>query len=444
MNLVMIGTGYVGLVSGACFAEFGVQVTCVDRDRTKIDNLNKGLIPIYEPGLDELVSRNRAQGRLTFTTDLASAMGNANVVMIAVGTPMRQDNGEADLQYVFNVVRDIVPALQGYVVVATKSTVPVGTGHKVRDLLKELAPHADVDVVSNPEFLREGEAIGDFMHPDRVIVGAESERAVEVMRQLYRPLDLKEVPLVFTSVESAELTKYASNAFLATKITFVNQIADLCEISGANVEDVTRGMGLDRRIGEQFLHVGPGYGGSCFPKDTIALVHLAKKLGTPMNIAEAVHGSNQKRPMRMVEKIQQAFGGEVRGKTIAILGVTFKPNTDDMRESPSLTIIPELQKRGASIQSYDPTRMNTATTRDSLPHVSWCDNAYQAMEGANGVVLLTEWNEFRALDWQKAKTLLSTPLLIDLRNIYTLKEMEEAGFTYHSLGRFPVKGKGHS
>ncbi|MBN9565585.1 MAG: UDP-glucose/GDP-mannose dehydrogenase family protein, partial [Alphaproteobacteria bacterium] len=340
MKLTVIGTGYVGLVSGACFAEFGVDVTCVDKDKEKIHDLEKGIIPIFEPGLDELVHRNAAQGRLSFSTDLKHAVATADVVMIAVGTPMRAEDSQADLSYVFSVTKEIAESLSGYTIIATKSTVPAGTGTAVKKIITEINPNANVDVVSNPEFLREGSAIEDFMRPDRVVIGVESEKARELMKQLYRPLYLNETPMVFVSLETAELIKYASNAFLATKISFINQIADLCEKCGADVQDVAKGMGLDRRIGSKFLHASPGYGGSCFPKDTIALAKLAQNHGTPMSIVESVHESNLQRPIKMVQKIIDAFGGSVNDKTISVLGVTFKPNTDDMRESPSLRIIP--------------------------------------------------------------------------------------------------------
>lgn len=435
MKLAVIGTGYVGLVSGACFAEFGVQVTCVDKDRSKIDLLQRGHIPIFEPGLDELVARNVAQGRLSFTTDLKKSVSQADVVMLAVGTPMREEDGEVDLSYVIDVVEEMADALEGYTIVATKSTVPAGTGETIRALFDKFAPEAEVDVVSNPEFLREGSAIEDFMQPDRIVIGADTVRAAEAMRQLYRPLYLNDTPIVFTSIKSAEVIKYASNAFLATKITFINQISDLCEKCGAHVIDVARGMGLDDRIGSRFLHAGPGYGGSCFPKDTLALAKLAQRMGAPMSIVEAVHESNIKRRKDMAFKIREAFGGDIEGRTICILGVTFKPNTDDMRESPSLDIIPTLIEWGATIRAYDPAGMPFAESL--FPQVIWCQNAYQAMEEADGLVILTEWNEFRALDLEKAKELLNVPLMVDLRNIYKIREIEEAGFEYHSLGREP-------
>ncbi|OJV46794.1 MAG: UDP-glucose 6-dehydrogenase [Alphaproteobacteria bacterium 43-37] len=433
MKLTVIGTGYVGLVSGACFAEFGVDVTCVDKDKEKIHDLEKGIIPIFEPGLDELVHRNAAQGRLSFSTDLKHAVATADVVMIAVGTPMRAEDSQADLSYVFSVTKEIAESLSGYTIIATKSTVPAGTGTAVKKIITEINPNANVDVVSNPEFLREGSAIEDFMRPDRVVIGVESEKARELMKQLYRPLYLNETPMVFVSLETAELIKYASNAFLATKISFINQIADLCEKCGADVQDVAKGMGLDRRIGSKFLHASPGYGGSCFPKDTIALAKLAQNHGTPMSIVESVHESNLQRPIKMVQKIIDAFGGSVNDKTISVLGVTFKPNTDDMRESPSLRIIPILQERGATIKAYDPAGMEAAEA--FLPGVMWCSNAYQTMEESDGVVILTEWNEFRALDLEKVKSILNQPLMIDLRNIYKPNEAKEAGFTYYSIGR---------
>jgi UDPglucose 6-dehydrogenase len=433
MKLTVIGTGYVGLVSGACFAEFGVDVTCVDKDKEKIHDLEKGIIPIFEPGLDELVHRNVAQGRLSFSMDLKHSVASADIVMIAVGTPMRAEDSQADLSYVFNVSKEIAESLRGYTVVATKSTVPAGTGMAVKKIMAEVNPNANVDVVSNPEFLREGSAIEDFMRPDRIVIGAESEKARELMRQLYRPLYLNETPMVFVSLETAELIKQASNAFLATKISFINQIADLCEKCGADVQDVAKGMGLDRRIGSKFLHASPGYGGSCFPKDTIALARLAQHHNVPMSIVESTHESNQLRPIKMVQKILDAFDGSVDGKILSVLGVTFKPNTDDMRESPSLKIIPLLQEKGACIKAYDPAGMETA--EDLLPDVIWCSNAYQTMEESDGLIILTEWNEFRALDLEKAKSILNQPLMIDLRNIYKPHELKSAGFAYFSIGR---------
>ncbi|HUK09021.1 MAG TPA: UDP-glucose/GDP-mannose dehydrogenase family protein [Stellaceae bacterium] len=437
MRIAVIGTGYVGLVSGACFSEFGVSVTCVDKDAEKIARLKDGEIPIYEPGLDELVVSNARAGRLAFTTDLKSAVAGADAVFIAVGTPSRRGDGHADLSYVFGAAEEIAEALTGYTVVVTKSTVPVGTGRKVAAILRRVRPEGSFEVVSNPEFLREGSAIGDFMRPDRVVIGAETERAREVMRALYRPLYLIETPIVFTSIETAELTKYAANSFLATKISFINEIAELCEKVGADVQDVAKGIGLDGRIGSKFLHAGPGYGGSCFPKDCLALVRTAQEAGAPVSLVEQVVAVNDARKRRMAEKVIKACGGSVAGKVLAILGTAFKPNTDDMREAPSLTIIPALQAAGATIRAYDPEAMNEA--QKLLPGVAFAGDAYAAMQGADAVVLLTEWNEFRALDLERAKSLLKSPTLIDLRNVYKPADMAAAGFFYFSVGRRPVE-----
>ncbi|MBL8697729.1 MAG: UDP-glucose/GDP-mannose dehydrogenase family protein [Alphaproteobacteria bacterium] len=434
MRVTMIGTGYVGLVTGACFSEFGVDVTCVDKDVAKIDRLKRGEIPIFEPGLDQLVAKNAAAGRLKFTTDLKSAVPGADAVFIAVGTPSRRGDGHADLSYVYAAAEEIGRALTGYAVVVTKSTVPVGTGREVSRRIKAVAPKAEFDVVSNPEFLREGAAISDFMRPDRVVIGAESERARAVMRDLYRPLYLIETPIVFTSLETSELIKYAANTFLATKITFINEIADLCDKVGADVHDVAKGIGLDGRIGRKFLHPGPGYGGSCFPKDTLALVKTAQDHGSPLRIIETVVDINDKRKAAMAQRIVEACGGSVAGKTIAILGLTFKPNTDDMRDAPSLSIIPELQKAGARIRAYDPEGMH-GEARQMLPGVEFCDSAVAAMTGADAMALLTEWNEFRALDVTKIKQLLKAPIVVDLRNVYSPADMVAAGFTYRSIGR---------
>jgi UDPglucose 6-dehydrogenase len=437
MRVAMIGTGYVGLVSGACFSNFGHHVVCVDKDAGKIARLKKGEIPIFEPGLDALVADNVKAGRLAFTTDLAAAVPDAEAVFIAVGTPSRRGDGFADLSYVYEAAAEIADGLKTYAVVITKSTVPVGTSKKVEDIIRARRPNAEFDVASNPEFLREGSAIEDFQRPDRVVVGTESERARNVMRALYRPLFLNDkTPFVFTTQESSELIKYASNAFLALKITFINEMADLCEKSGADVQDVARGIGLDGRIGSKFLNAGPGYGGSCFPKDTIALVRQADEFGAPSRLVEAVVDVNSKRKKRMAEKIATAFGG-VKGKTVAVLGVTFKPNTDDMRDSPSLDIIPALQAAGATIRAFDPEGMKEAGKL--LPGVTWTEDAFDAMTGADGVVILTEWNEFRALDLKQLKTKLKRPLLVDLRNIYTLREMSDAGIEYHSIGRGPAR-----
>jgi UDPglucose 6-dehydrogenase len=433
MRIAMIGTGYVGLVSGTCFSEFGIDVVCVDKDAGKIDRLKNGEIPIYEPGLDELVASNVKAGRLSFTTDLASAVSGAQAVFIAVGTPSRRGDGYADLSYVYAAAKEIAAAMDGYTVVVNKSTVPVGTGREVAKIIREVRPDADFDVVSNPEFLREGSAINDFMRPDRVVIGTTSERARAVMKQLYRVLYLIETPIVFTELETSELIKYAANTFLATKITFINEIADLCEKVGANVHDVAKGIGLDGRIGRKFLHPGPGYGGSCFPKDTLALVRTARDAGAPLRIIETVVAINDERKRHMAEKIVAACGGSVVGKTVAVLGLTFKPNTDDMRDSPSLEIVPALQEAGAIVRAFDPEGMDEA--KKLLENVQWCEDAYSAMDGADGVAILTEWNEFRALNLDRAKSLLKAPVLVDLRNIYEPAEMTAAGFTYVSVGR---------
>jgi UDPglucose 6-dehydrogenase len=431
----MIGTGYVGLVSGACFSEFGHIVTCVDKDKGKIDALKSRRLPIYEPGLNEIVDDNVKAGRLFFSDDLTSAVEAAEAVFIAVGTPSRRGDGHADLTYVFAAAEEIARALTKYTTVITKSTVPVGTGQKVEETIRRLKPEADFDVVSNPEFLREGSAIEDFKRPDRVVCGVTSERARAVMRELYRPLYLNETPMLFTSRETSELIKYAANAFLATKVTFINEMADLCEALGANVQDVARGIGLDGRIGGKFLHAGPGYGGSCFPKDTMALLRTAEEAGAPSQIVDAVTRVNDARKTRMAEKIERAFGG-VSGKTIAVLGLTFKPNTDDMRDAPSLVILPWLKERGAKLRAYDPEGMSEAKKHLDI---EMCRDAYTALEGADGVVILTEWNEFRALDLGRIRQLLKRPLMVDLRNIYRPDEMASAGFSYVSVGRPEVK-----
>jgi UDPglucose 6-dehydrogenase len=436
MRIAMIGTGYVGLVSGACFSEFGVDVVCVDKDESKIDGLKRNRMPIYEPGLDALVADNVKAGRLSFTTDLKAAVAASDAVFIAVGTPSRRGDGHADLTYVYDAAREIAESLSGYTVVVTKSTVPVGTGREVARIIRETRPDADFDVVSNPEFLREGSAINDFMRPDRVVIGAETDQARAVMKQLYRVLYLIETPIVFTSLETSELIKYAANTFLAAKITFINEIADLCEATGADVHDVARGIGLDGRIGRKFLHPGPGYGGSCFPKDTLALVQTARDKGSPLRIIETVVAINDERKRRMADKIVKACGGTVKGKTIAVLGLTFKPNTDDMRDSPSLEILPALQKAGAAIRAFDPEGMNEA--KSMLPGVVFCENAYDTMQGADALAVITEWNEFRALDMVRVKSLLKTPIVVDLRNIYSPEEMAAAGFQYSSIGR-PAK-----
>lgn len=433
MRLTMVGTGYVGLVSGTCFAEFGHDVTCVDLDAGKVERLTRSEIPIYEPGLDALVARGVSAGRLHFTTDLASAVASADVVFIAVGTPSRRGDGHADLRYVEAAAADVARAMQGYTVVVTKSTVPVGTGRRVHALIKELRPDADCDVVSNPEFLREGSAIEDFMRPDRVVIGAETDRAREAMRALYRSLSLRDVPMVVTSIETAELTKYAANAFLATKITFINEIADLCEKLGADVQDVARGMGLDGRIGNKFLHAGPGYGGSCFPKDTLALVRTGQEAGQPMRIVETVVQLNDTRKGLMASRVIAACGGSVRGKTIGVLGVAFKPETDDMRDAPSLSIIPALQDAGATIRAHDPAAMHEAGKL--LPNVQWCDDPYAVADGASAIVLITEWNAYRALDLDRLGSAMVQRVMIDLRNVYRTGEAQSAGFAYRGIGR---------
>jgi UDPglucose 6-dehydrogenase len=433
MRIAMIGTGYVGLVSGACFSEFGVDVVCVDKDAAKIEGLHANRMPIYEPGLDALVADNVKAGRLSFTTDLKSAVAGADAVFIAVGTPSRRGDGHADLSYVYDAAREIAQSLNGYTVVVTKSTVPVGTGREVERTIRETRPDADFDVVSNPEFLREGSAINDFMRPDRVVIGAETDRARAVMKQLYRVLYLIETPIVFTSLETSELIKYAANTFLAAKITFINEIADLCEAVGADVHDVARGIGLDGRIGKKFLHPGPGYGGSCFPKDTLALVRTARDKGAPLRIIETVVSINDERKRKMADKVVTACAGSVKGKTIAVLGLTFKPNTDDMRDSPSLEIVPALQKAGAVVRAFDPEGMEEA--RHMMTDVVFCENAYETLQGADAMVILTEWNEFRALDFERVKSLLKAPILVDLRNIYNPADMVAAGFHYSSIGR---------
>jgi UDPglucose 6-dehydrogenase len=430
----MIGTGYVGLVSGACFSEFGHHVVCVDKEAGKIEALKAGRMPIYEPGLQEVVADNVKAGRLSFSGDLAGSVRQADAVFIAVGTPSRRGDGHADLTYVFKAAEEIAQALDGYTVIITKSTVPVGTGRLVEQTIRAIRSDADFDVASNPEFLREGSAIEDFRRPDRIVCGTTSDRAIAVLRELYRPLFLNETPMLFTSCETSELIKYAANAFLATKITFINEMADICEAVGANVQDVARGIGLDGRIGSKFLHAGPGYGGSCFPKDTMALLKTAQDVGAPSRIVEAVAEVNERRKSRMTEKIEKAFGN-VSGKTIAVLGLTFKPNTDDMRDAPSLVILPQLVQKGAKIRAYDPEGMSEAKKHLD---VELCQDAYQALDGADGVVILTEWNEFRALDLKAAKRLLKRPLMVDLRNIYRPDEMRKAGFSYISIGRPPI------
>ena len=433
MKIAMIGTGYVGLVSGACFAEFGPDVTCVDVDAAKIERLLNGEIPIYEPGLQALVAKGVQSGRLSFTTDLARAVSEADAVFIAVGTPSRRGDGHADLRYVEAAAIEVAKSLKGYTVVVTKSTVPVGTGRRVAELIRGANPTAEFDVASNPEFLREGSAIGDFMRPDRVVIGAETDRARAVMQALYRPLYLMETPVVMTTLETAELTKYAANAFLATKITFINEMADLCEKVGANVQDVARGMGLDGRIGKKFLHAGPGYGGSCFPKDTIALVRTAQEYGSPARLVETVVQVNDTRKGAMASRVIAACGGSVRGKTVGVLGVAFKPNTDDMRDAPSLAIVPALQDAGATVRAYDPAAMHEAGPL--LPGVQWCTDAYDAAVGADVLVIITEWNEFRALDLDRVGASMKQKVLVDLRNVYRAEDVRAQGFRYTSIGR---------
>lgn len=433
MKIAVIGTGYVGLVSGTCFSEYGHQVTCVDKDAAKIEALKKGVIPIFEPGLDVMVARNQSEGLLHFTTSLEEAMSGAQAVFIAVGTPSRRGDGHADLQYVFAAVEELADYIEDFTVVVTKSTVPVGTGAEIKKRLLARLDPALFSVASNPEFLREGAAIEDFMRPDRVVVGVEDERAQSVMQELYRPLNLNESPLVFTDRETAEIIKYAANAFLATKISFINEMADLCEAVGADVQSVAKGIGLDKRIGGKFLHAGPGFGGSCFPKDTRALVHSADDYGVPMRIVRSVVDVNENRKLAMADKVIKAAGGSVEGKHIAVLGLTFKPNTDDMRESPSLDIIPALQKAGANIHAFDPKGMHEA--KEMLENVTFHDDAYGPLDGADALVIITEWNQFRALDLKDVKARMNTPLMVDLRNIYGRADLEEHGFTYVGVGR---------
>ena len=433
MNIVMIGSGYVGLVSGACFADFGHEVVCVDKDAAKIAALNAGGIPIFEPGLDQLVASNVAAGRLSFTTDLAPAVARADAVFIAVGTPSRRGDGHADLSYVHAAAAEIAGALEGFTVIVDKSTVPVGTGDEVERIIRETNPKADFAVVSNPEFLREGAAIDDFKRPDRVVIGGDDPRGLAVMREIYRPLALGRSPIIEMSRRGAELTKYAGNAFLATKITFINEIADLCEKVGADVQEVARGIGLDNRIGAKFLHAGPGYGGSCFPKDTLALLKTAQDYEAPQRIVEAVVAVNDERKRAMGRKVIAACGGDVRGKTIAVLGLTFKPNTDDMRDSPAIAIVQTLEEAGAAVRAYDPE--GTGQAKKLLPDIRYCGTAYEAMEGADALVIVTEWDAFRALDLARVKALLKAPVFVDLRNIYPRDVMEKAGFSYTAVGR---------
>jgi UDPglucose 6-dehydrogenase len=433
MRIAIIGTGYVGLVSGACFADFGHIVTCIDKDAAKIRELQNGNLPIFEPGLDALVATNVEAGRLSFANESAAAIRAADAVFLAVGTPSRRGDGFADLSYVYDAAREIAGEMHGFTVVVTKSTVPVGTNDEVDAIIRKLCPDADFTVVSNPEFLREGAAIEDFKHPDRVVVGTDDERAQRVMRELYRPLFINETPILFTGRRTAELIKYASNAFLATKITFINEIADLCEKCGADVQEVARGMGLDRRIAPKFLHAGPGFGGSCFPKDTAALSAIGQRYGAPIRIIETVVELNDARKHAMAAKVVAACGGSLRGKTVAVLGLTFKPNTDDMREAPSLVIVPKLEAQGARVRAYDPHGMTEA--RKLMPGLETATDPYACIEGADAMLILTEWDQFRALDLDRVKTALRSPVVIDLRNIYRPAEVAAKGLTYVGVGR---------
>ncbi len=435
MNITMIGTGYVGLVTGTCFAEFGHHVTCVDKIEEKIKKLDSGQIPIYEPGLKRLVAKNVEEDRLRFTTDLAAAVPGADAVFIAVGTPAsRRGDGYADLTYIYEAAGELAPYLDGYTVIVDKSTVPVGTARQVKRIIREKNPEADFDVASNPEFLREGAAINDFMRPDRVVIGVESERAEKVLRDIYKPLYLIETPIVCTTIETAELTKYAANAFLAIKISFINEIANVCEAVGADVTALAKAVGMDGRIGPKFLHPGPGYGGSCFPKDTLALMRIVQEYGENVRLVEAAVEVNAAQKARMVKKIRDMLGGSEAGKTISFLGLTFKPETDDMRESPSISIIPALMEKGAKIRAHDPKGMEEA--KKYLPDgITYASNAYDACTGADAVVLMTEWNQYRALDLEKIKDLLTEPIFIDLRNVYDPQTMKELGFKYAGVGR---------
>jgi UDPglucose 6-dehydrogenase len=433
LNIAVVGTGYVGLVTGTCFADLGVNVTCIDNDKNKISNLKNGKIPIYEPGLEEMVKTNIQEGRLTFTTDITEGVSNSLVVFIAVGTP-QSDDGSADLSYVDQVAKEVALNMTDYKVIVTKSTVPVGTGARIRKIIeKNQKTPLKFDIVSNPEFLREGSAIEDFMRPDRVVIGADSEQAVAIMKDLYRPLFLIETPFVITNIESSEMIKYASNAFLAVKISFINEIANLCELAGADVHTVARGMGLDGRIGPKFLHAGPGYGGSCFPKDTKAIVQISQNLGYNLEIIPAAIHVNETQRLRMVEKIVNAIGGDVKGKTVGFLGLAFKPNTNDMREAPSIGIISKLQEMGAVIQAFDPAAVEES--KKHMKNVKYCDDPYQAITGCDACVLATEWNQFRKMDLDKIKELMKNPVFIDLRNVYDEEQMTSAGFKYIGVGR---------
>ena len=433
MKIAMIGSGYVGLVSGVCFADFGHNVTCVDKDPGRIESLLRGEIPIFEPGLEELVAKNVRQQRLSFSTDLPAAVAEADAVFIAVGTPSRRGDGHADLSYIYAAARDIAKALKGFTVVVTKSTVPVGAGDEVERIITEARPDAEFAVASNPEFLREGAAIDDFKRPDRIVVGTTDPRAREVMSEVYRPLNLNQPPLYFVERRTAELIKYAANAFLATKVTFINEMADLCEKVGADVQDVARGIGMDNRIGPKFLHAGPGFGGSCFPKDTLAIVKTAQDYDAPLRIVEAVVAVNDQRKRGMAKKVIAACGGSVRGKTVALLGLAFKLNTDDMRDAPSISIVTALQDAGAKVRAYDPKAMDQA--RAIMPHVTFCEDPYHCAGGAEALVIVTEWDEFRALDLPRIKKLLAAPNLIDLRNVYRPADVRRHGFAYVSIGR---------
>ena len=433
MRIAIVGTGYVGLVTGACFADFGNEVTCVDKDAAKIASLGQGRIPIFEPGLDELVATNVQHRRLVFATGLTDAVRQADAVFITVGTPARRGDGFADMSYVRQAAREIAAAMEGFTVLVTKSTVPVGEGDQVEHIVREARPDADFAVVSNPEFLRQGAAVSDFKRPDRIVIGTDDERAKAVMAELYRPLYLNQAPILFTSRRTAELTKYAANAFLATKITFINEIADLCEQVGANVQDVARGIGLDNRIGPKFLHAGPGYGGSCFPKDTLALINTARDHGSPVRVVETVVAVNDQRKRAMVRKVRAACGGSVRGRTVAVLGLAFKPNTDDMREAPALSIVTALQDAGARVSAYDPEGMEQA--RRYLDNVQYAEDPYACAAGADVLVIVTEWDAFRALDLERIRDAMRQPVLVDLRNIYPPEEVARHGFTYVSVGR---------
>jgi UDPglucose 6-dehydrogenase len=433
MRVAMIGSGYVGLVSGACFADFGHHVTCVDKDESKIAALKRGETPIYEPGLTELIASNVEQGRLSFTTDLKPAVGNADAVFIAVGTPSRRGDGHADLSYVYAAAREIAQAMTHFTVVVTKSTVPVGTGDEVERVIRSERADANFAVVSNPEFLREGAAIQDFKHPDRIVVGTDNGRAKDVMNELYRPLYLNAAPILYTGRRTAELIKYAANSFLATKITFINEIADLAEKVGADVQEISRGIGLDNRIGSKFLHAGPGFGGSCFPKDLVALVKTSHDNAVPMRIIETVVAVNDQRKRAMALKVAQALGGQLRDRTISILGLTFKPNTDDMREAPSIPLITALQDMGAKVRAYDPAGMEQA--KKVIENITYCDNAYDCAKGGDALVIVTEWEQFRALDLERLKTAMANPIMVDLRNAYNEAYVKQAGFTYYGIGK---------